>query len=80
MALVGAMELGDKTQLASIALAAWSGAPFSVFMGGAAAFLVLTTLAVVAGDLISRALPTKVVNCVAAFLFMIVGIWILLRG
>ena len=76
-ALVFLAELGDKTQLAVLAMASRSS-PWAVFVGAGAALLVSTLLAVVLGCTLPRFLPassTKVLHYIAGSLFVIVGAW-----
>lgn len=76
-ALVFLAELGDKTQLAVLAMASRSS-PWAVFVGAGAALLVSTLLAVVLGCMLPRFLPassTKILHYIAGGLFVIVGTW-----
>jgi len=68
-------ELGDKTQLAILALSASSKSPFSVFLGGALALVLLSAIAVVAGEIVTRYVPANVLSKIAAVLFVAIGIW-----
>jgi putative Ca2+/H+ antiporter (TMEM165/GDT1 family) len=71
-------ELGDKTQLAVLALATRTKSPWSVFLGAGAALLVSTALAVLVGGLLTRFLPasaTRVVHYAAGALMVAVGVW-----
>lgn len=70
--LIFLAELGDKTQLAAMALALrypWK----RVFAGIAAAFLLLNLAAVLVGRLMFMALPIFWVNLVSAVLFLYFG-------
>ena len=76
-ALVFLAELGDKTQLAVLAMATRSS-PWAVFVGAGAALLVSTLLAVALGCTLPRFLPassTKILHYIAGSLFVIVGAW-----
>lgn len=76
-ALVFLAELGDKTQLAVLAMASRS-TPWAVFVGAGAALLASTLLAVILGSTLPRLLPgssTKILHYVAGSLFIIVGAW-----
>jgi Ca2+/H+ antiporter, TMEM165/GDT1 family len=68
-------ELGDKTQIAMITMSASSKQPLSVFLGGAIAMVLLSGIAVIAGELVTRYVPESVLSKVAAVLFMAMGIW-----
>jgi len=76
--LVLLAELGDKTQLAVLALASRTKAPWAVFFGAGTALLVSTALAVVLGGLLTRVLPagaTRILHYVAGALLVVVGAW-----
>jgi putative Ca2+/H+ antiporter (TMEM165/GDT1 family) len=79
-AVIFLAELGDKTQLAAMGLAAKSGQPLSVFVGGVAALVLATLIAVVAGHLVARVLPDRVIEIGSAFLFIGVGVFLLVRA
>ena len=72
-------ELGDKTQIAIIALSSRFGFP-AVFFGAALAFLVLNVLAVTAGALLYRSIPEPAVRYLSASLFVAFGILSLFPG
>ena len=72
--LVALMELGDKTQLASISLAAEYQAPVLVFIGVMLAFVVLAGLGVILGMAISRYVPLKYVRIGSGLLFIVFGV------
>lgn len=71
-------ELGDKTQLAAISLTASSQRPWSVFLGTSAALVTVSALAVIVGAALSQVIPMAIVNKVAAFAFIAVGVVMLL--
>ena len=78
-ALIFLAELGDKTQLATLSFAASGKSRFSVFIGGAAGALVLTSLlAVSMGSLLVRWVDPSHLRRAAAILFIFLGIWMLL--
>ncbi|GAB4337285.1 MAG: TMEM165/GDT1 family protein [Candidatus Abyssubacteria bacterium] len=70
-------ELGDKTQLAILGLAAESKSLGSVFIGATAAMLTATVLAVVLGGLIAHYVPVRIVHIVAGLAFITIGILML---
>ncbi len=72
--LVALMELGDKTQLASISLAAEYNAPVLVFVGVMLAFMVLAGLGVMLGMSISKYVPLRYVRIGSGLLFMLFGV------
>ncbi len=67
-------ELGDKTQLAVLTLAAESKKPISVFLGAVIAFGVVTLLGALLGDAITRFIPTHIIEKIAAIAFIVIGI------
>ncbi len=68
-------ELGDKTQIAMISMSASSKSVLAVFLGGASALVLLTGIAVVAGEVVTRYVPESVLSKIAAVLFVLIGIW-----
>src|SRR5262245_46102859 len=52
-------ELGDKTQLATLALAGRTGRPGAVFLGASAALVAVTLLGVAAGAALKKFLPGR---------------------
>lgn len=77
--LVFLAELGDKTQLAALALTGRSGRPLSVFIGAAAALLVATLLGVLAGGALKRFMSERTMELASALLFIAVGSFLLAR-
>ena len=78
--LIAIAELGDKTQLAIIALSAKFGAPVQVFLGAMLAFALLTALGVVLGKIISRYVSTRYVKIGASLIFILFGILFLFQA
>lgn len=72
-------ELGDKTQLATMLLAAKSRSPGSVLAGASLALLLTTALGVVMGAALSRLVPATYLRWSAGLGFIAVGILLLLR-
>ena len=74
-------ELGDKTQLATILFATERGTPkIVVFSGAMAALALATALAVFVGDRIGQILPFRLIKVLAGAGFILVGLWIIVRG
>ncbi len=71
--LIVVMELGDKTQLAVIALSAEYDAPIQVFIGVMLAFTLLTALGAVFGKVISRYISARYVRIGASLIFIVFG-------
>lgn len=72
-------EMGDKTQLATIALAARYQEYIWVTVGSTLGMLVANGLAVFFGDRLTRRLPMKFLHRLAAVLFFLFGLGILLE-
>jgi putative Ca2+/H+ antiporter (TMEM165/GDT1 family) len=66
-------ELGDKTQLATLALAT-ERSRWAVFLGSALALVTTSALAVVGGDAIARAIPPHWIRRGAGALFIVLGV------
>jgi putative Ca2+/H+ antiporter (TMEM165/GDT1 family) len=78
--LIAVVELGDKTQLAVIALSAKYGVPVQVFLGAMLAFTLLTALGVVLGKIISRYISAFYIKIGASLIFIIFGVLFLLQA
>lgn len=70
-------ELGDKSQLAAIALGGSSSSPKAVFFGTASALLLATLIGVLLGESTALLLPDKVVKGVAAIGFGLLAVRLL---
>lgn len=77
--LVFISELGDKTQLACLALAADSPFPVLVFIGAIIGFFAVNSIGVVAGRGIAGAVPLRLIGGATAAVFIVVGVLIVLR-
>ncbi|MGY5876196.1 MAG: TMEM165/GDT1 family protein [Candidatus Thorarchaeota archaeon] len=71
-------ELGDKSQIAALALAAQSIYPIMVFTGAILGFLIVNALGVIAGDRIAGITSMKHVKRIAGIVFIIFGLAVLL--
>jgi putative Ca2+/H+ antiporter (TMEM165/GDT1 family) len=67
-------EMGDKTQVATVALAAQYGAFAAVVGGTTLGMMIANVPAVVAGDRIAHRLPVRLIHGIAAALFAALGI------
>ena len=70
-------ELGDKSQLAILALSVQSPFPILVFIGAIIGFLVVNLLGVYAGDWIAYRVSMKIVKKVAGLVFIAFGILVI---
>ena len=73
-------ELGDKSQLATIALSGSSQAPLAVFLGTATALVITSFIGVLAGGTVAEFLPTKLLKIIAALGFIFLAIKLLMVG
>lgn len=71
-------ELGDKTQLAVMTLSADSNSKLSVFLGAAAALVVVTLIGVLVGGAVSQWVPTEWLQRIVATAFILIGTLMLL--
>ncbi|MAR06651.1 MAG: hypothetical protein CL862_06085 [Cyanobium sp. NAT70] len=69
-------ELGDKTQLATLLLAAQSGAPWLVFLGAALALIASSLVGVVIGRWLATVLPPERLELMAGVLMVGLGLWL----
>jgi Ca2+/H+ antiporter, TMEM165/GDT1 family len=67
-------ELGDKTQLATMSMAAGGRSRLSVFLGAALALCASTALAVLVGEGVSRIVPTVWLRRIAGAAFVVIGV------
>ena len=72
-------EMGDKTQLVTVALGARFGAPMTVTVGTTLGMLAADGLAVFAGSYLSTKVPMRLVRWIAAGLFFVSGAAAILR-
>jgi putative Ca2+/H+ antiporter (TMEM165/GDT1 family) len=67
-------EMGDKTQVATVALAAQYSAFYSVVAGTTLGMMIANVPAVLFGEGITRRLPLQLIHGVAALIFVVLGI------
>ena len=72
--LVFLAELGDKTQLATMLMAAKSKSIWAVFFGSALALSASSLLGVIAGGLLAKYVPQNVIHTASGFAFMVIGV------
>jgi putative Ca2+/H+ antiporter (TMEM165/GDT1 family) len=72
-------ELGDKTQLALVALAAGSGAVWSVFVGGTLALWAVSAIGIAVGATLLRRVSRRWMHRAAAALFAVFGVLALVQ-
>jgi Ca2+/H+ antiporter, TMEM165/GDT1 family len=71
-------EMGDKTQIATIAMAAHYGTPVLVVIGTTLGMLIADVPAVFIGDRLATRIPMKLVHSIAAAIFALLGLATLL--
>jgi putative Ca2+/H+ antiporter (TMEM165/GDT1 family) len=70
-------ELGDKSQLAAIALGGSSKSLRAVFLGASAALLFASFLGILLGEGVSHVLPLRWVKAIAAIGFAVMAVRLL---
>jgi putative Ca2+/H+ antiporter (TMEM165/GDT1 family) len=71
-------EMGDKTQIATIALAAHYAAPVMVIAGTTLGMLIADVPAVFLGNKFAEKIPMRLVHSIAAGIFAVMGVFTLL--
>ena len=71
------VEMGDKTQVATIALGARFHDVIAVTTGTTLGMMLANVPAVFLGHEVLKYVPLKVVRMIAASLFLIIGLWVL---
>ena len=67
-------EMGDKTQITTVALAAHFAQPFMVVIGTTLGMLIADVPAVFIGDRLAEKIPMKFVHAIAAAVFAALGV------
>ena len=67
-------ELGDKTQLAILAMRSKGLSGWGLFVGAMLAFTVLTAIAILFGGWLHTKVPAEAIQKIAAGSFMIIGL------
>ena len=70
-------EMGDKTQLAAMTMAAESKKPWAVFLAASLALTVVSAIGVVAGGIVANYLPLIWIKRASAVAFIVIGVLIL---
>lgn len=74
------VEMGDKTQVATVALSARYGLPVMVTLGTTVGMMVANAPAVVFAERLMRVLPLRLLHVTAAIIFVALGVTTLLAG
>ena len=72
-------EIGDKTQLTAMTLAAENHTFLAVFIGAAMGLILNTLLSTLAGDYISKYISIFYIDKIAGIIFIIIGLLILFK-
>ena len=67
-------EMGDKTQIATVAMAAHYAAPLLVVIGTTLGMLIADVPAVFIGDKLANRIPMRLVHSIAAAIFALLGV------
>jgi Ca2+/H+ antiporter, TMEM165/GDT1 family len=70
-------EMGDKTQLAAMTMAADTKKPWAVFLGASLALAAVSLLGVFVGTVVGNYVPLEWVKRVAAIAFIAIGVLML---
>jgi len=72
-------EMGDKTQVATIAMAAHYPSPIMVVIGTTLGMMIADVPAVFLGNSFAKKLPLKLIHAIAAAIFFVMGVFVLLK-
>lgn len=70
-------EMGDKTQVATVALAAKYAAFYAVVAGTTLGMVLANAPAVLLGEKIAKVMPVRLVHAIAAVVFAVLGVLVL---
>jgi putative Ca2+/H+ antiporter (TMEM165/GDT1 family) len=68
-------EMGDKTQLATVALAADLNAVVPVWLGTTSGMMIADAVGIIAGIVLQKKIPEKQIKWFAALAFIVFGLW-----
>jgi len=71
-------EMGDKTQLAAMTMAAETKKPWAVLIGASVALACVSAIGVVVGGALGHYLPLVWIKRAAALAFIVIGVLILI--
>jgi putative Ca2+/H+ antiporter (TMEM165/GDT1 family) len=72
------LEMGDKTQIATVALAAKYASVVAVIAGTTLGMMIANVPAVYLGEVAARRLPIRLVHVTAALVFLVLGVVVLI--
>ena len=70
-------EMGDKTQIAAMTMAAGKKRPWEVFLGASLALVAVSAIGVIVGSVLSNYLPLDWIKRIAGVAFIVIGILVL---
>jgi Ca2+/H+ antiporter, TMEM165/GDT1 family len=70
-------EMGDKTQLAAMTMAAQKKRPWEVFIAASLALTLVSAIGVVVGSALGQYLPLDWIKRVAGVAFIVIGVLVL---
>ena len=71
-------ELGDKTQIAAMTMAAQKKRPWEVFIGASLALAAVSAIGVLVGTTMGQYLPVEWIKRVAGAAFIVIGFLVLI--
>lgn len=71
-------ELGDKTQIAAMTMAAQKKRPWEVFLGAVIALAAVSAIGVAVGSALGHYLPLEWIKRVAGAAFIVIGVLVLI--
>jgi Ca2+/H+ antiporter, TMEM165/GDT1 family len=74
------VEMGDKTQIATVVLAARYEALFAIVCGTTLGMMIANVPAVLLGDALAKRVPLRIFRAIAAMIFAVLGILVLAGG
>lgn len=70
-------EMGDKTQLAAITMAAETRSPLTVFLGSSLALAAVSLIGVALGSVLANYINASYLHKIAALAFIVIGVLML---
>src|SRR5207237_4022500 len=71
-------EMGDKTQIAAMTMAAEKKRPWEVFIGASLGLVAVSAIGVIVGSVLSQYLPLEWIKVVAGAAFIMIGVLVLI--
>ena len=71
-------EMGDKTQLVAMTMAAEKKRPWEVFLGASIALAAVSAVGIIVGTALGQYLPIEWIKRVAGAAFVVIGVLILI--